>query len=46
VRVRLDGLRLGKLPPGAWRPLRPEEVARLRRAAGLETSFAQNGELM
>ncbi len=36
IRVRLDGLRLGKLPPGAWRALRPEEVARLKRAIGLE----------
>ncbi|MGB9724578.1 MAG: pseudouridine synthase [Chloroflexia bacterium] len=35
VRVRLDGVRLGPLPPGAWRTLRSEEVARLRRAVGL-----------
>lgn len=35
IRVRLDGLRLGKLPPGAWRALGPEEVARLKRAVGL-----------
>ncbi len=35
IRVRLDGLRLGSLPPGTWRALRPEEVIRLRRAAGL-----------
>lgn len=36
IRVRLDGLRLGKLPPGVWRALKPEEVARLRQAVGLE----------
>ena len=35
IRVRLDGLHLGNLPPGKWRALRPEEVARLRRAVGL-----------
>ncbi len=38
IRVRLDGLRLGELSPGAWRALRPEEVARLRRAVGLKGS--------
>ena len=34
-RVRLGSLALGRLGPGAWRHLRPEEVARLRVAAGL-----------
>jgi 23S rRNA pseudouridine2605 synthase len=32
VRVALGPLALGKLPPGAWRHLEPEEVARLRAA--------------
>jgi len=32
-RVRLDGLDLGDLPPGAVRPLTASEVSRLRRAA-------------
>jgi len=31
-RVRLDGLELGDLPPGALRPLTAREVSRLRRA--------------
>jgi pseudouridine synthase len=31
-RIRYDGLRLGDLPPGGLRPLRPDEVARLREA--------------
>jgi pseudouridine synthase len=34
-RTRVDGLQLGDLDEGAVRSLRPEEVARLRRAAGL-----------
>jgi 23S rRNA pseudouridine2605 synthase len=34
-RVRLGSLSLGRLRPGAWRHLRPEEVARLRVVAGL-----------
>lgn len=33
VRVGLGPLRLGDLPPGRWRELRPDEVAALRRAA-------------
>ena len=31
-RIRYGGVRLGELPPGGLRPLRPEEVARLRDA--------------
>ena len=34
-RVRIDGLQLGDLAEGEVRPLRSEEVARLRTAAGL-----------
>jgi pseudouridine synthase len=34
-RVRIDGLQLGDLAEGGVRPLRSEEVARLRAAAGL-----------
>jgi len=34
-RVRIDGLRLGTLAEGAWRPLEPAEVDTLRAAAGL-----------
>jgi pseudouridine synthase len=34
-RVRLGPLLLGRLPPGAHRPLRASEVAALRRTAGL-----------
>jgi len=34
-RVRIDGLELGDLAEGAVRPLEPDEVARLRAAAGL-----------
>ena len=30
VRVRIGSLRLGDLPPGSWRDLRPAEVAALR----------------
>lgn len=36
VRVREGPLELGNLPPGAWRELRPSEVAALREAAGLD----------
>ena len=36
-RIAFGPLRLGKLPPGAWRLLRPEEIAALRRAAGMAT---------
>jgi len=36
VRVRLGPLRLGALPPGAWRDLAPAELAALRAAAGLK----------
>ena len=35
-RPRYAGLGLDGLAPGAWRDLRPAEVARLRRAVGLE----------
>src|SRR5207237_2231148 len=34
-RVRIDGLTLGDLPEGGVRPLRSDEVARLKAAAGL-----------
>jgi len=34
-RVRIDGLQLGDLAEGGVRPLRPEEVAGLKAAAGL-----------
>lgn len=34
IRIAIDGVELGDLPPGASRPLRPDEVARLRLAAG------------
>ena len=34
-RVRLDGLRLGDLPEGSWRPLERAEVVSVRTAAGL-----------
>jgi 23S rRNA pseudouridine2605 synthase len=34
-RVRIDGLELGDLAEGGVRPLRPDEVARLKEAAGL-----------
>jgi pseudouridine synthase len=34
-RVRIDGLQLGDLAEGGVRPLRSEEVARLKAAAGL-----------
>jgi pseudouridine synthase len=34
-RVRIDGLQLGDLAEGAWRPLQPDEVASIRVAAGL-----------
>jgi len=34
-RVRLGPLRLGGLPPGAWRDVTPQELAALRAAAGL-----------
>jgi 23S rRNA pseudouridine2605 synthase len=33
MRVRLGGIDLGELPPGAYRSLSPEEIARLGRAA-------------
>ena len=34
-RVRLDGLRLGDLAEGSWRPLEQPELIALRKAAGL-----------
>ena len=34
-RVRIDGLELGDLEEGAVRPLEPDEIARLKKAAGL-----------
>jgi 23S rRNA pseudouridine2605 synthase len=36
IRVRLAGLTLENLPPGKWRELRSDEIARLRRVAGLD----------
>ncbi|MGE3275552.1 MAG: pseudouridine synthase [Vicinamibacterales bacterium] len=35
VRVRMGPLTLGTLRPGEWRELTPQEVAKLRKAAGL-----------
>ena len=35
VRIRVGSLVLGMLPPGGWRPLTDEELARLRRETGL-----------
>ncbi|HSO93327.1 MAG TPA: pseudouridine synthase [Candidatus Dormibacteraeota bacterium] len=35
-RIRLDGLLLGDLPEGSWRPLERAEVLAVRAAAGLE----------
>lgn len=35
VRVRIGAVELGDLPVGAWRPLAPREVARLRLGARL-----------
>jgi len=37
MRVAVAGVELGELPPGQWRELTPEEVARLRRAVKLPT---------
>lgn len=34
TRVAIGPLRLGDLPQGGWRPLHPEEIQALRRAAG------------
>ena len=34
-RNRLGGIELGELEPGAWRPLAPRELERLRRGARL-----------
>jgi pseudouridine synthase len=34
-RVALDGIRLGSLPPGDWRPLRPSEIVSLQKSVGL-----------
>lgn len=34
VRTRIGPLRVGRLAPGEWRPLSPEEVTALRAAAG------------
>jgi 23S rRNA pseudouridine2605 synthase len=34
VRVRMGGLTLGRLAPGEWRELRPDEVRRLREPGG------------
>jgi 23S rRNA pseudouridine2605 synthase len=36
VRIRMGPVRLGSLPPGATRPLDPDEIAGLYRATGLE----------
>jgi len=35
-RVAVGPIKLGDLPKGSYRELTPEEVKRLRRAAGLE----------
>lgn len=35
IRVRMASLRLGNIPPGAWRLLTEKEIQRLRREAGL-----------
>lgn len=35
IRVRMGPIRLGRLPPGRYRHLKPEELAALRRAVGL-----------
>ncbi|HEY8426362.1 MAG TPA: pseudouridine synthase [Limnochordales bacterium] len=43
VRVRLGPLSLGTLAPGEWRLLRPDEVARLRRASGVDRPFTAPG---
>ena len=37
-RIRYGGLDLGRLPAGSWRPLKPPEVERLRRAAAAPTT--------
>lgn len=34
-RIRFDGVTIGDLRPGAWRTLRVEEIANLRKAVGL-----------
>jgi pseudouridine synthase len=34
-RVSFDGLHLGRLKPGKWRRLKPEEIRRIKAAAGL-----------
>jgi 23S rRNA pseudouridine2605 synthase len=39
-RVRFDGVALGALPPGHYRPLAADEVARLRIAAGVHRASA------
>lgn len=44
VRVRLGPLALGDLPPGGWRYLSPEEVERLRQAAGASRGFTRSPE--
>ncbi|MEO8604605.1 MAG: pseudouridine synthase [bacterium] len=40
TRVAFGPLKLGKLPPGAWRYLEPEEVDALRRHSGPEVAAA------
>jgi pseudouridine synthase len=35
-RTSFGGLRLGRLPSGKWRPLRPDEVRQLKRSVGLK----------
>jgi 23S rRNA pseudouridine2605 synthase len=42
-RVQLGPLTLGRLQPGEWRFLTPEEVARLRNAAAPELTENQDG---
>jgi pseudouridine synthase len=36
-RVRMGPIKLGKLKPGHWRPLTPDEVQRLKRSVGKQT---------
>jgi pseudouridine synthase len=38
LRIRFDGLSLGKLKRGKWRYLRPEEIETLKNQVGLESS--------
>jgi 23S rRNA pseudouridine2605 synthase len=44
VRIRLGPLKLGNLPPGHYRQLTDDEVARLRRAVRLESAARRSGK--